>query len=150
MVIHHPYLLTDMASLLASIGGVFLYSADPVALAKWYQEHLQLTFDFQTEGKHYGKAFAYIPLGEDLAQSAIVWSIGKLEDDMVGTGRQRATVNYRVHDMAAVKAHFESLGTALEPKHYPGEGYFAHVHDPDGNKLELWQDQFVYEDHIKV
>lgn len=132
--------------LVANIGGVFIYSKDPVALAKWYETHLGMVPDFSVEGNTIGKAYMYAPTVEgDIASSAIVWSINKLKDEDGALGHQSAIVNYRVFDMAAVESHLASLGIELEVKHYPGEGYFAHLKDLDGNKLELWQDEFTYD-----
>lgn len=137
-----------LRSLVAHVGGIFLYSTDPASLATWYQKHLLLSWDFQQEGSLYGKAFSYIPegaeSGTDLPKSAVVWSIQKASDAMAQDGVMKAVVNYRVHNMEEVKTHLATLGLELDVKHYEGEGFFAHIHDPEGNKIELWQDQFKY------
>lgn len=129
---------------IAAIGGVFLYAKDPKALFEWYKEMLGIEAAFEVEGSLFGTAFMYKPMGEGLEQSSIVWSIGKLTDEMVAEGRPRAMVNYRVRDMQALADHLKSKGIDFEFKHYEGEGYFGHLTDPEGNKLEIWQDQFKY------
>lgn len=129
---------------IASVGGVFLYARDPKALFEWYREMLGIQPSFEVDDSMFGTAFMYNPIDENLEKSSIVWSISKLTDDMVANGRPRAMVNYRVRDMQALADHLKSKGVEFEYKHYEGEGYFGHLTDPEGNKLELWQDQFKY------
>jgi predicted enzyme related to lactoylglutathione lyase len=53
-------------------------------------------------------------------------------------------LNFRVNNMTETAAHLASLGIAFEPQFYEGQGYFGHITDPEGNKIELWEDGFDY------
>jgi glyoxylase I family protein len=136
-------------SLVAHIGGTFLYSADPGRLAEWYQTHLQMPFTSVSKEHGGYNVFFYndLPAGdsEKIGRlGSVVFSIGKLEDGMPAEGRSRGMINYKVHSMQAVVEHLATLGVTLAPDHYPGQGYFAHLNDIDGNRIELWEDQFDY------
>ncbi|HEV2388025.1 MAG TPA: hypothetical protein VGS20_12305 [Candidatus Acidoferrales bacterium] len=49
-------------------------------------------------------------------------------------------INYCVGRLADTLAHLERLGVPVE-KHEDSEyGRFAWIHDPDGNRIELWED----------
>ena len=49
-------------------------------------------------------------------------------------------VNFRVRDLDAMAAQLQGAGVAVEidPTAYPN-GRFAHLEDPEGNRIELWQ-----------
>lgn len=131
-----------MSNFVASLGGSFIYSDDPKALAQWYHTYLGLLSEDLSENTPLYAVFHYHTIGEEKPKSGIVWAIMKASEEMAPKGRQRAMINYRIKDMEALRLHFASLGVELEVKHYPGEGYFAHTYDLDGNKIELWQDQY--------
>ena len=49
-------------------------------------------------------------------------------------------VNFRVRDLAAITAQLTAAGIEVRP--YPEElpnGKFAHLNDPEGNPIELWE-----------
>ena len=49
-------------------------------------------------------------------------------------------LNFRVHDLDALVATLQQEGVALEGDPIEEEfGKFAWVIDPDGNKIELWE-----------
>ncbi len=60
--------------------------------------------------------------------------------DHFGDQKQVWRVNFRVRDLDAMTAHLRAAGIAIDvdPQHYPN-GRFAHLHDPEGNPIELWQ-----------
>jgi len=49
-------------------------------------------------------------------------------------------VNFRVRDLDAMVAQLRAAGIEInvDPQIYPN-GRFAHLHDPEGNPIELWQ-----------
>jgi predicted enzyme related to lactoylglutathione lyase len=49
-------------------------------------------------------------------------------------------MNFRVGDMDKMAAQLEAAGITVkvDPTTYPN-GRFAHLHDPEGNPIELWQ-----------
>jgi predicted enzyme related to lactoylglutathione lyase len=116
------------------IGGVFLRSKDPKALAKWYSENLGITLsDFN------GAAFQWsdeLPEGTGMT----AWSAFPDDTSYFGEGRQSAMINYRVDDLDALLATLSASGTWIDPKREDASyGRFAWIKDCDGNRLELWQ-----------
>ena len=62
------------------------------------------------------------------------------QDTTYFTEKKSVMVNFRVADMDAMVAQLEQAGipcTRLEDM--PGIGKFAHLHDPEGNPIELWE-----------
>jgi predicted enzyme related to lactoylglutathione lyase len=116
------------------IGGVFLRSRDPKALAKWYAENLGVHLsDFN------GAAFQWsdeVPAGTGMT----AWSAFPTDTQYFGEGQQAAMINYRVDDMDALLAALSAAGVWIDPKREDHSyGRFAWIKDCDGNRLELWQ-----------
>lgn len=135
-----------MSRFVANLGGAFLFSHQPRVLAEWYQRVLDLQPAFFGEHGECYLAFPYRQKDDPGEVSTFVWSILRHREGMEHGHRPRVMVNYRVRDMAEFLAHLRSLG--LEPDDYqeaPGEGKFAHLTDPEGNVLEIWEDGFVYD-----
>jgi predicted enzyme related to lactoylglutathione lyase len=57
-----------------------------------------------------------------------------------GSPTQMWMVNFRVRDVNKMAAQLRGKGIEvdIDPETYPN-GRFAHLHDPDGNRIELWQ-----------
>ena len=92
------------------IGGVFLRSSDPKALAKWYSENLGITLaDFN------GTAFQWsdeVPTGSGMT----AWSTFPADTGYFGEGQQAVMINYRVDDLDALLAALSSAGVWIDPK----------------------------------
>lgn len=110
------------------IGGVFFRSTDPPALALWYAEHLGV--DPTTDG------------GESWQQEAgpTVWAPFPQDSDYFGP-EQQVMINFRVRDLGAMIMQLQNAGVMIigEVVDEPGIGRFAHVADPAGNRIELWE-----------
>jgi predicted enzyme related to lactoylglutathione lyase len=116
------------------IGGVFLRSRDPGALAKWYAQHLGNKLnDFN------GAAFEWtdeVPAGTGMT----AWSTFPTDTGYFGDGPQLTMINYRVDDLDALLAELIAAGVWIDPKRDEASyGKFAWIKDCDGNRLELWQ-----------
>ncbi|MEM6972516.1 MAG: VOC family protein [Pseudomonadota bacterium] len=107
------------------IGGFFIRTREPKAMAAWYAEHLGVgvTTPWMTEAGP--TAFATFPSDTDY--------FGHLE--------QGAMLNLRVDDLDAMMAHLSAAGIAAERREeWDGpHGRFARIHDPEGNSVELWE-----------
>ena len=116
------------------VGGVFIRSRDPKALAAWYAEHLGIVLE------DYGGASLkwtdVVPAGT----GTTAWSTFPQDTKYFGDGEQAVMINYRVDDLEALLAKLIAAGIWVDPERQnEGYGRFAWVKDLDGNRLELWQ-----------
>ena len=116
------------------VGGVFLRSKDPKALAAWYAEHLGITLE------DYGGASLKWSDEVPPGTGQTVWCTFAHDTDYFGEGQQAVMINYRVDDMDALLAQLSAAGVWIDPKRQDESyGRFAWVKDLDGNRLELWE-----------
>jgi len=108
------------------IGGFFFRSADPDALAAWYEKHLGI--DSATDGWQQSAGptvFAPFPIASEYFAAEKQWML-----------------NLRVADLDALLDELAAAGIAIatDPEwNTPGTGRFARIHDPEGNAIELWE-----------
>lgn len=122
-----------MASVLG-IGGLFFKAKDGDALRKWYSDVLGLSFHDWGGVWFPADAFAAHP------GAGTVFSPMKQDTDYFEPSPRDYMFNLVVDDLDGVLARCKRHG--VEPvKLFPDEfnGRFAHIIDPDGRKIELWQ-----------
>ena len=112
------------------LGGVFFRSRDVQASKKWYQEVLGL-------GGEWGITFPWSSDGGDDPFSLL--SPFKAESDYFAPSEQSFMINLRVDDLEAFLPELEAKGVAVLGTQFEGYGKFAWIMDPDGIKIELWQ-----------
>lgn len=111
------------------IGGIFFKARDPEGLREWYRTHLGI--DVQDWG---GTVFTWTQPG------STVWSIFPASSQYFSPGTASFMINYRVEDLNAVLQALREEGCQVDDKIEVSEfGKFGWVHDPEGNKIELWQ-----------
>lgn len=111
------------------IGGLFFRSTDPAGLAEWYEMYLGVkktpdSYDQKSWWQEKGPTvFAPFEAQTDYFDEAKQWM-----------------VNFRVSEMDAMVAQLTEAGIDVEvaPETYPN-GRFAHLSDPEGNRIELWE-----------
>jgi hypothetical protein len=112
------------------IGGLFFRAHDPVALARWYQEHLGNT--------PVPTSYEELPW----MQQAVPTAFSPFPEDTTYFGPQRKAwmMKFRVRNFEALLAQLHAAGIAVEvdPQVYPN-GRFARLYDPEGNPVELWE-----------
>jgi len=113
-----------MTGRVTGIGGLFIRSENPKALAEWYETHLGIDQVGPEPWKTEAGATVFAPFSQT--------------SDYFRTDR-RFMVNFRVDGLDALIARLEAAGIMV--KHLPDEGYgrFAHLEDPEGNPIELWE-----------
>lgn len=122
-----------MAKILG-LGGLFFKSADPEATRAWYTRVLGIEFEswggvvFRPEvaAAHPGAGTVFCPF--------------EAETDHFALSEASFMINLMVDDLDTLLARCADQG--VEPlKHLPDEGMggFAHIMDPDGRKVELWE-----------
>ena len=112
------------------IGGVFFRARDPKTLAQWYQNHLGVFVTPQSKNdpvwtQQAGRT-AFTPFPE--------------KTSYFGDLAKQWMINFRVSDLDAIARQLQAAGVEVkvDPATYPN-GRFAHLHDPEGNPIELWQ-----------
>jgi predicted enzyme related to lactoylglutathione lyase len=113
------------------IGGIFLKSKDPKALKAWYVENLGLPL-----ADHGSIVFE----GPETAGQT-VFNHFPADTDYFGDASQQSMINFRVDNMDELLAQLSAAGVRIDPKRddYPF-GKFAWIWDPEGNRIELWQE----------
>ena len=112
------------------IGGFFFRSPNPDALAKWYNDHLgvnPIPTDYHAQPWVQEKGpTAFAPFPPD--------------DKYIGKPDHAFMLNFRVADLDAMVDQLRKAGieVKVDPTPYPN-GRFAHLKDPDGTRVELWQ-----------
>lgn len=115
------------------IGGAFIRSRNPKALAEWYRTHLGLTIQSEWAG-------AVFPLatGDEPGGSYVVWSAFPTDSDYFGSPENQCM--FRVRDLSAMLDQLRSAGCEVDERTESGDfGSFGWVTDPEGNRVELWQ-----------
>ena len=116
------------------IGALFLKSADHEATRDWYARVLGIE-PMDWGGSWFpGAAFAAQP------GAGTVFNIAPAATDYIAPSTKEFMFNLVVDDLDGVLARCREHG--VEPvKLFPDEvnGRFAHILDPEGRKIELWQ-----------
>ena len=114
----------------SGIGGVFLRSRDPTALARWYTEHLGVdAFSDENDAVWWQEA------------GPTVWSPFPSDTDYFGRPEQSWMINFRVRDLDAMLAQLRAAGVQVDDgvQEMEGIGRFGWAHDAEGNRFELWE-----------
>jgi predicted enzyme related to lactoylglutathione lyase len=117
------------------LGGPFLKSEDPKALAAWYEKHLGISF--------HGGVYTVFPFAnEDGSPKAgyNVLSFFKKDSDYFAPSEKPVMLNLIVHDLFALLEVLKQEGVTVVGEPMNEEyGKFGWVLDLDGNKVELWE-----------
>ena len=111
------------------LGGIFYKVADTEATKAWYQDMLGV-------GGEWGAMF---PFKSDDPEGYSLLSPFKSDSDYFGPSEQPFMINLRVDDLDGVIAGLESKGVEILGRQDEDYGRFAWILDPDGIKVELWQ-----------
>lgn len=115
------------------VGGIFFKSKDPAALTRWYADVLGMPVQDwggvllmpETMAAHPGAATVFSPFKQDTK-----YFEPSTKDFMI---------NLAVDDLDAILANCAKHG--VDAKVLPPEpnGRFAHISDPEGTRIELWE-----------
>jgi catechol 2,3-dioxygenase-like lactoylglutathione lyase family enzyme len=114
---------------ITGLGGIFYKVADPEKTRAWYQDNLGI-------GGEWGAMF---PFKKDDAEGFALYSPFKSDTDYFGPSGKDFMVNLRVDDLDGVIADLEGKGIEIIGRQEEDYGRFAWIMDPDGLKVELWQ-----------
>ncbi len=114
------------------IGGIFLKCRDRDKTREWYQTHLGISMD------EWG---AQLNWSDDTHSAPYsVLSFFRRSTDYFDPSDQPFMLNLRVADLDSLVAELRSAGVPLIGEPLNEEyGKFAWIMDPEGNKIELWE-----------
>ena len=116
------------------IGGIFFKSENPEKIKEWYSRHLGLVTN------EYGSVFEFRSTDAPEKKGYLNWSPFKKDTTYIEPSTKEFMINYRVENLEELlvelkEADVQVLGE-MEVYEY---GKFAHIMDPEGNKIELWE-----------
>ncbi len=117
---------------MTGIGGAFVKSKDPRALAAWYHDMLGLKLESWG-----GAVLAYdAPLHPPKA----AWMAMPMTSKYFAPSAREFMLDFAVDDLDAIIARLSAKGVPiLKRDDSDPSGRFAWILDPDGTKIELWQ-----------
>jgi len=129
----HPALASDGgAGHVTGIGGVFVKSKDPQALAAWYRDMLGLTLE------PWGGAV--LRYDAPMHPPKAAWIALPSGSNYFAPSTREFMLDFAVDDLDAIIGRLAAHGVKiLKRDDSDPSGRFAWVLDPDGTKIELWQ-----------
>jgi len=123
-----------MPKRVTAIGGIFFKCSDPAAIRSWYATHLGLSDD------QYGANFEWRNIDEPDKKGMTVWSAFSKDTRYFEPSGKDFMINFRVENLEWLLAELKKEGIEqLGEMQVYDYGKFAHIMDPDGNKIELWE-----------
>ncbi len=116
------------------VGGIFFKSANPAESRNWYAEHLGL------KTNDYGSLFEYREGANPDQKAYLQWSPFGNKTKYFLPSEKEYMINFRVGDLHRLLEELKANGVEVLDtiEEYP-YGKFAHIMDPDGIKIELWE-----------
>jgi len=131
------FIITNMENndgRITGFGGVFVKYNDPEGVLSWYREKLGLKTD------EYGTSFEWRQSDHPEKKGYTVWSAMDKTSGYFEPSGKEFMINLRVVHIEALLARLKQLGIEqlgeLQEYEY---GKFAHILDPEGVKIELWE-----------
>jgi len=116
---------------ITGIGGIFIKSADPQALAAWYRDKLGIAIE------DWGGAMLK---RSDASPPYAVWSPFEQGTQYFEPSRRDVMINFAVDDLDAFLDEIAAKGVKVVGRmETDPNGKFAWVLDPDGTKIEFWE-----------
>ena len=117
-----------------ALGGIFFKCADPAAIRKWYAQHLGFNTD------QYGTTFEWRHADEPDKKGYNVWSAFSADTEYFEPSGKEFMINLRVENLSWLLDELSKEGIMqIGPLQEYEYGKFAHIMDPEGNKIELWE-----------
>jgi predicted enzyme related to lactoylglutathione lyase len=117
-----------------ALGGIFVKCADPAAIRNWYARHLGFNTD------QYGTTFEWRHAEAPDKKGFNVWSTFPKDTKYFDPSEKEFMINLRVENLEWLlgELKLEGIEQVGEMQEYE-YGKFAHIMDPEGNKIELWE-----------
>ncbi|MBK9335958.1 MAG: VOC family protein [Lewinellaceae bacterium] len=116
------------------IGGIFFKCRNQENTLAWYEKHLGIPME------SWGAQFFWDEAIEEGARPYTVLGLFKEPTDYFEPSTQNFMINFRVADLAALLEQLRTEGVTIVGTPMEEEfGKFAWIMDPEGNKIELWE-----------
>ncbi len=123
---------SDPPGRITGIGGIFVVSKNPKALAAWYRDVLGISLE-----PWGGAIFRYDATGHP---PVAVWNAFPEGDSYLAPSQREFMLDFAVDDLDAFLTRLKAKGvTILKRDDSDPNGKFAWILDPDGTKIELQQ-----------
>lgn len=114
---------------ITGLGGVFYVAADKEATRAWYRDKLGIDGTYGPQ-----LAWSQEPLENPYS---LISHFG--DDEYIKPGKGGFMINLRVHDLDGFIEQLKAKGVDVLDSVDEGYGKFAWVLDPNGVKIELWE-----------
>lgn len=132
MILAPAALRADPAGRITGVGGVFVRSKDPKALAAWYRDVLGVPVE--------AWGGAMLPNNAPGRPPYVVWSAFPQSTKYMDPSTREFMIDFAVDDLDAFLGKLKAKGVAvIKRDDSDPSGAFAWIIDPDGTKIELWQ-----------
>jgi len=123
------------------IGGIFFKSENPQEIKKWYEDNLGILTD------QYGVMFKTRNIDNPEEVNYLQWSPFNKDTEYFNPSKKEFMINYRVQNIEEFVKKLKEKGITIldEVTEYEGIGKFIHILDPEGNKIELWEEPKIKE-----
>ncbi|MCC6463519.1 MAG: VOC family protein [Saprospiraceae bacterium] len=116
------------------IGGIFIKCKDRDSTRAWYEKHLGIPME------SWGAQFNWNTHENPAIQPYSLLSFFKEQTDYFEPSTQPFMINFRVDNLDRLLEALRSEGVTVVGEPLAEEyGKFAWILDPEGNKIELWE-----------
>lgn len=116
------------------IGGIFFKSQNPKEINEWYYKNLGLA------PNKYGSLFEYREGANPEAIAYAQWGPFQADTTYFEPSKKEFMINFRVVNLEKLIDQLRASGIEITMEIETYEyGKFAHIMDPEGNKIELWE-----------
>jgi predicted enzyme related to lactoylglutathione lyase len=123
-----------MPQKVTGLGGVFVKCDNPDATREWYVKHL----GFSPE--KWGTTFEWRNESNPEQKGCSVWNAFPKETKYFDPSTRDVMINLIVEDLEWLLGELKNEGIEpVKPMEASEYGKFAHIMDPDGIKIELWE-----------
>ena len=114
---------------ITGLGGVFYVAEDPAATRAWYRDTLGIDGEYGPQ----------LNWSEETGEKPYSLISHFKDDEYIKPGKGGFMINLRVDDLDGFVAHLKAKGVDVLDSVDEGYGKFAWLLDPNGVKIELWQ-----------
>jgi lactoylglutathione lyase len=116
-----------------ALGGVFFKTPDRGRLREWYAAKLGL------DTEEWGAAFHWREADAPERKGLTVLGLFDSDTEHFAPSALDYMINFVVEDLAAFRRQLIDAGLEVSEIISDDSGHFAHLSDPDGRRVELWQ-----------